>query len=52
MLEFEKQGTTNYKGLSGTNLDQAFTIPMRSYDKSMVGLLGMSSPDSNKVGVK
>lgn len=24
---------------------------MRSYDKSMVGLLGPSSPDSNKVGV-
>lgn len=24
---------------------------MRSYDQSMVGLLGMSSPDSNKVGI-
>lgn len=51
VLEIEKLGTTNYKGLSGTNKDNAFTIQMRAYDKSMVGLLGMSSPDSNKIGI-
>lgn len=51
ILEVEKLGSTNYKGISGTNLESAFTPQVRAYDKSMVGLLGMSSPDSNKVGV-
>jgi hypothetical protein len=51
VLEIEKLGSTNYKGPSGTNLDSAFTPEMRAYDKSMVGLIGMSTPDSFKVGV-
>jgi len=51
VLEIERLGSTTYKGIGGTNLDDAFTPQMRSYDQSMVGLLGISSPDSNKVGV-
>jgi hypothetical protein len=51
VLEIERLGCTNYKGLGGTNLDSAFTKDMRAYDKSMIGMLAMSSPDSNKVGV-
>lgn len=51
VLEIEKLGSTNYKGLGGTELDSAFTPSVRAYDKSMIGMIGMSSPDSNKVGV-
>jgi len=34
-----------------TNLQDAYTPQIRSYDQSMVGLLSYSSPDSNKVGI-
>jgi len=50
-LEIEKMGGATYKGLSGTNSDQAYTKEIRSYDPSMKGILGINSPDSNKVGV-
>jgi len=39
------------KGIGGTNLQDAYTPQIRSYDQSMVGLLSYSSPDSNKVGI-
>jgi hypothetical protein len=51
VLEVEKLGAANYKGIAGTNLSDAFTAEIRAYDKSMVGLLGMSTPDSATVGV-
>lgn len=51
VLEVEKMGSASYRGLGGTNMDYAFTPDMRTYDKSMVGLLSLSTPDSNKVGV-
>lgn len=51
IYEIERLGATNYKGFSGINLDQGFTAEMRSFDESMIGLLGLSSPDSNKIGI-
>jgi hypothetical protein len=51
ILEVEDIGTTSYKGLAGTNLDEAFSLAMRSYDKSMAGILGSNTPDNSKVGV-
>lgn len=32
-------------------MDDAFTLPKRSYDTSMLGLIGASSPYNNKVGI-
>lgn len=51
VLEAEKLGSITFKGLTGINLDQAFTTDIREYDKSMVGCLGINTPDSDKVGV-
>ena len=50
-LEIEKSAGVNYKGLSGTNLTEAFTKEFRSYDKSMVGILAINTPTSNTCGV-
>jgi hypothetical protein len=50
-LEIEKIGAATYKGLSGINMDMAYTKDIRAYDPSMKGILAMSSPDSDKVGV-
>lgn len=50
-LEIEKYGGATYKGLNGTNSSEAYTSQIRTYDKSMFGILGMSSPDSSNVGV-
>lgn len=50
-LEIEKYASATYKGLSGKNTDNAYTPTIRTYDQSMVGVFGYSSPDSDKVGV-
>ena len=50
-LEIEKSCGVNYKGPSGTNLTEAFTKEVRSYDKSMVGTIAVNTPDSNTCGV-
>lgn len=49
--EAEAYGSITYKGPSGLNLDEAFTLDKRSYDESMLGILAISSPYNNKVGV-
>jgi hypothetical protein len=51
IFEAEAYGSVTYKGPSGLNLDEAFTLDKRSYDESMLGLLAISSPYNNKVGV-
>ena len=51
IAEAEAYGSITYKGPSGLNLDSAFTLDKRSYDQSMMGLMGMSSPYNNKVGI-
>ena len=46
--EKEKQRAITCKGPSGINLDGAYTQARRSYDKSMVGNIGIAtSPDGN-----
>lgn len=52
MLELERTHTVMYKGWRGINLDDAYTQDKRVYDKSMIGIIGLtSSPDGN-VGVQ
>jgi hypothetical protein len=51
IVELEKSRAITTKGPSGLNLDQAYTQDKRSYDRSMLGIIAMStSPDAN-VGV-
>lgn len=51
VLELEKSRAVTYKGLGGIQLDRAMTLNRRSYDKSMLGVCGITtSPDAN-VGV-
>lgn len=52
ILELEKQGTVSYRGPSGINRDDAYTLPKRAYNPSMTGIIGISSsPDAN-VGIQ
>lgn len=51
VLEAEKVRAISFKGHSGMNLDRAYTVENRSYDKSMLGILSMSSPPTGSVGV-
>lgn len=49
--ETTKTRIASTKGVSGVNLDESYTVDKRSYHKSMVGLIGVStSPDGN-VGI-
>ena len=51
IYESEKLRTVSTKGVNGMNLDRAYTLDKRSYDPTMMGIIGMSSsPDAN-VGV-
>lgn len=51
IVELEKSRAISPKGLSGLNLDAAYTQDKRSFDKSMLGVMAMStSPDAN-VGI-
>jgi len=50
-LYIEKRASATYKGIGGSNLDNAFTENIRSFNKNMAGIFAISSPDSNKVGV-
>ncbi|QXN67858.1 hypothetical protein FPHOBKDP_00104 [Listeria phage LPJP1] len=49
-LEVEVSGKVSYKGPNGLNLSQGYTPAVRSYDRSMKGILSMISPDSSKIG--
>lgn len=47
IVELEKSRAITPKGLSGMNVDEAYTQDKRSYDKSMLGIMAMStSPDA------
>ena len=51
ILEMDKRREVTFKGLGGIQLDRAMTVARRSYDKSMLGTIGITtSPDAN-VGV-
>ena len=48
IVECEKSRAITCKGPSGINLDESYTEEKRSFDKSMTGLVSMStSPDAN-----
>lgn len=48
IVELEKSRAITPKGHSGMNLNDAYTQDKRSYDKTMLGVLAMStSPDAN-----
>lgn len=49
--DIESKNTTTYKGVSGINLDDAFTPALRSFGSSSKGIFGFGSPVSDKVGV-
>lgn len=49
--EAEKARAATFKGPSGLNVEQAYTIEKRSYDKSMKGILAMSTINSGSVGL-
>ena len=52
ILEVEKNDSCTFKGPAGINSDDALKkIEYRSYDKSMVSVLSLNTPDSNKVGI-
>lgn len=51
ILEAEKLRAVSFKGLSGMNVDRAFTLEKRSYHESMKGIIAMSSPPSGSVGL-
>lgn len=51
LLEFEAANATSFKGLSGMNTDRSYTLDKRTYDKSMVNVLAMSTGFAANAGV-
>lgn len=52
VLELERTHTVLQKGWRGINLDEAYTIGKRSYDKSMIGVIGPTTSPDGSVGVQ
>lgn len=52
ILELERKHTVMYKGWRGINLDDAYTQDKRVYDKSMLGIIGLTSSPDGAVGVQ
>ena len=50
-LELETTHGASTKGWRGVNLEESYTVPKRSYDKSMTGIIGVSSSPDGQVGV-
>lgn len=51
LYEATKTRIASPKGVSGMNLAQAYTIDKRGYDKSMIGLVGVSTAVDANVGI-
>ena len=51
LLEAESANKVTFKGLSGMNSDRAFSMDKRTYDKSMLGVLGLSTGFASTVGI-
>ena len=47
----EANNTVSFKGLSGLNSDRSYSLEKRTYDKSMLGTVGMSTGFAATVGV-
>lgn len=52
VLELERTHTVMQKGWRGINLDDAYTINKRAYDKSMIGVIGPTTSPDASVGVQ
>jgi hypothetical protein len=50
-LELETTHGVSTKGWRGVNLADSYTVPKRSYDQSMTGVIGVSSSPDGQVGV-
>lgn len=51
LLEFESANGVSFKGLSGMNAERAYGVDKRTYDKSMVNVLAMSTGFAGNAGV-
>ena len=51
LSEYEAYSTVTPKGPSGMNSDRSYTLDKRSFDDSMLGVLGMSTGFAGNVGV-
>ena len=50
-LELLQTHAISPKGFNGVNLDEAYTIPRRAYDPSMIGVISPGTPPDGNVGV-
>lgn len=50
-LELESTHGVSTKGWRGVNLEDSYTVPKRSYDPTMTGVIGVSSSPDGQVGV-
>jgi 8-oxo-dGTP pyrophosphatase MutT (NUDIX family) len=49
--DVETTNAITYKGLSGMNSDRSYSLDKRTYDESMLGVVGMSTGFSGNVGI-
>lgn len=49
--EAKSAATVSFKGLSGMNADRAYTLDKRIYDKSMLGVLSLTTGFAGNVGI-
>jgi len=52
LLELERKHTAQYKGFRGINSDHTYTQDKRVYDRSMIGIMGLSTSPDGAVGVQ
>lgn len=51
LLEVESANTASFKGLSGMNSEQAYSLDKRVYDDSMINVLALSTGFAGNVGI-
>ena len=51
LLEAESAAKVTFKGLSGMNSDRAFSIDKRTFDQTMLGVVGLSTGFAASVGI-
>ena len=51
LLELESANAVSFKGLSGMNSDRSYQLDKRTYDKSMLNKLAMSTGFAGNVGI-
>ncbi len=49
--EVESQQQLTFKGPGGCNVDDAYTLARRAYDRSMLGVAAASTPSSSSAGI-